>query len=123
MKKFFALPVLVLLFAALSQSTHTQEGGNSANGAVYGARNFATLRAAELFRIGLESYNRFAFNETILSLEQALSFLPDEPLLLDYLGRAYYRSGLERIALRQWQAALMLYSNDAAETLMLNSRI
>jgi hypothetical protein len=35
--------------------------------------SLSALRATELFRMGLESYNRFAFNEARLSLEQALS--------------------------------------------------
>jgi DNA-binding beta-propeller fold protein YncE len=79
--------------------------------------------AREEFRVGVQAYNRFAFNEAILSFERALSFRPGEPLILDWLGRSYYRSGLENIALRQWQSALQGYGSDSGEALLLSSRI
>lgn len=83
----------------------------------------AALHAAEEFRRGVQSYNRYAFNESILSLEKALSYKPNEALILDWLGRAYYRSGLEDTALRQWQAALAAYAPTSSEGLLLNGRI
>jgi DNA-binding beta-propeller fold protein YncE len=73
--------------------------------------------------VGVQAYNRYAFNEAILSFERALAFRPGEPLILDWLGRSYYRSGLEDTALRQWQSAADLYGPSAAETLVLVSRI
>ncbi|MDR2101672.1 MAG: NHL repeat-containing protein, partial [Treponema sp.] len=79
--------------------------------------------AREEFRVGVQAYNRFAFNEAILSFERALSFRPGEPLILDWLGRSYYRSGFEDIALRQWQAALRGYEPSSGEALLLSSRI
>jgi DNA-binding beta-propeller fold protein YncE len=79
--------------------------------------------AREEFRIGVQAYNRFAFNEAILSFERALSFRPGEPLLLDWLGRAYYRSGFEESAIRQWIAASGGYEPMSTESLLLNSRI
>ncbi|MDR2149231.1 MAG: 6-bladed beta-propeller [Spirochaetaceae bacterium] len=79
--------------------------------------------AREEFRIGVQAYNRFAFNESILSFERALSFRPDEALIHEWLGRAYYRSGMEGIALAQWQAAAAGYSAGSQEILLLNSRI
>jgi DNA-binding beta-propeller fold protein YncE len=81
------------------------------------------LNATEAFRGGLEAYNRFAFNEAIYALEQALSYKPGEGLILDWLGKAYYRSGLEEIALRQWQAALGSYPPASPEALIISSRI
>jgi DNA-binding beta-propeller fold protein YncE len=79
--------------------------------------------AREEFRVGVQAYNRFAFNEAILSFERALSFRPGEPLILDWLGRSYYRSGLEDIALRQWQSAVQGYGSSSAEAPLLSSRI
>ncbi|QQO08004.1 6-bladed beta-propeller [Breznakiella homolactica] len=79
--------------------------------------------AREEFRLGVQAYNRFSFNEAILSFERALSFRPGEPLILDWLGRAYYRSGMEDTALRQWQAALEFYERGSNEALLLASRI
>jgi DNA-binding beta-propeller fold protein YncE len=81
------------------------------------------VNAREEFRIGVQAYNRFAFNEAILSFERALSFRPGEPLILDWLGRSYYRSGFENIALRQWQSALQGYGSSSGEALLLSSRI
>jgi DNA-binding beta-propeller fold protein YncE len=81
------------------------------------------IRAGEQFRLGVQSYNRYAFNEAILSFERALAFKPGEPLILDWLGRAYYRSGLEENALRQWQAAAAGYGWNSGEGMLLGSVI
>src|SRR5574344_1542986 len=61
--------------------------------------------AEEEFRRGVQSYYRGSFNESVLQFEKALSYLPGENLILDWLGKAYYRSGIEGAALQQWQAA------------------
>ena len=63
------------------------------------------VRAGEEFRTGIQAYNRYAYNEAIRAFESALAYRPDEALILDWLGRAYYKSGLEEIALRQWERA------------------
>lgn len=81
------------------------------------------LNATESFRIGLEAYNRHAFNESITALEQALSYKPGEGLILDWLAKAYYRSGFEEIAIRQWQAAVRAYPPASPEAVIINSRI
>lgn len=62
--------------------------------------------AEEEFRRGVQSYYRGAFNESILEFEKALSYLPGETLILDWLGKAYYRSGIEGAALQLWNYAL-----------------
>ncbi|GHU38748.1 hypothetical protein FACS1894190_01040 [Spirochaetia bacterium] len=98
-----------------------QAGGNGAGAGSFGSDQ-NSLNAAESFRIAVEAYNRFAFNESILTLEQALFYKPGEPLILDWLGRAYYRSGMENIALRQWQAATEAYGA-APESVLIGSRI
>ena len=92
-------------------------------GPVTGGTGPAALSAADEFRVGVQAYNRFAYNEAILSFERALSFRPGEPIILDWLGRAYYRSGFEEIALRQWQSALDIYGRNTGVGMLLGSRI
>ena len=62
--------------------------------------------AGDEFRRAVQVYYRGAFNDSVLLFEKALSYLPGEPLILDWLGKAYYRSGVEGAALQQWQFAL-----------------
>jgi DNA-binding beta-propeller fold protein YncE len=81
------------------------------------------MYAREEFRLGVQAYNRFSFNAAISFFERALFYRPTEPLILDWLGRSYYRSGLEEIALNQWQAAVQGYGETAPESLVLRSRI
>ncbi len=61
--------------------------------------------ASEEFRRGVQAYYRGTFNEAILLFEKALSFLPGEPLILDWLGKSYYSTGVEGAAAAQWEAA------------------
>lgn len=68
--------------------------------------NADRVRAAEEFRRGVQAYYRGYFNEAILVFEKALSYIPGEPQILDWLGKAYYRTGVEGAALQQWQFAL-----------------
>jgi len=81
------------------------------------------LVAAEEFRLGVQAFNRFSYNEAILAFERSLSFRPGEPLILDWLGRAYYRSGFEETALRQWRAALDIYGRNTGVGMLLGARI
>ncbi len=79
--------------------------------------------AGEEFRRGVQAYDRYSFNDAILSFERALGYKPAEPLILERLGRAYYRSGLEDTAVRQWQAAAAAYPETSSEGILLRSRI
>ncbi|MDR1470010.1 MAG: 6-bladed beta-propeller [Spirochaetaceae bacterium] len=81
------------------------------------------VRAGEEFRIGIQAYNRYAYNEAIRAFESALAYRPNEALILDWLGRAYYKSGLEEIALRQWERAAEMYGNERDEALLARARI
>ncbi|MCA1950889.1 MAG: 6-bladed beta-propeller [Treponema sp.] len=112
MKKPVALSIILLGFAALSvlfsQDANTGFDRNA-------------LMARDEFRRGILAYNRYGFNEALLSFEKALSYKPAEPLILEWLGRAYYRSGLEETALRQWQEALRLYPAGSKQSLLLTS--
>jgi len=92
-------------------------------GPVTGGEGAAALSAAEEFRLGVHAYNRFSYNEAILSFERALSFRPGEALILDWLGKAYYRSGFEETAIRQWRAALDGYGRNTGVGMLLNARI
>jgi len=83
----------------------------------------ASVSAAEEFRLGVQAFNRFAYNEAILSFERSLSFRQGEALILDWLGRAYYRSGFEETALRQWRSALNMYGRNSGTGMLLAARI
>ena len=82
-----------------------------------------TVRAREEFRVGVQAYNRFSFNEAILSFERALSFRPGEPLILDWLGRAYFHSGIETAAFRAWQAAAEGFGLSSSQGILISSRL
>ncbi len=69
-------------------------------------KNADSLSAEQEFRRGVQAYYRGSFNDAILLFEKALSYLPSENLILDWLGKAYYRAGMEGTALQQWQFAL-----------------
>ena len=62
--------------------------------------------AEQEFRRGVQSFYRGSFNESIVQFERALSYLPGDGLILDWLGNAYFRAGLEGTALLQWEYAL-----------------
>jgi len=112
---FLSMSLFTLLAAKLQAQTP--------QGPITGGTGAAALSALEEFRLGIHAYNRFSYNEAILSFERALSFRPGEPLILDWLGKAYYRTGLEEIALRQWQAALAVYGRGTGAGMLLNARI
>ena len=61
--------------------------------------------ASDEFRRGVQAYYRGAYNEAIVQFEKALSYLPNDNLILDWLGKAYYKTGLEGDALKYWQMA------------------
>lgn len=112
-----------LLFLFASTVIFGQDEGNIRPGPVTGGTGAAAITAAEEFRVGVHAFNRFSYNEAILSFERALSFRPGEPLILDWLGKAYYRSGLEETALRQWRSALDIYGRNSGVGMLLASRI
>lgn len=70
-----------------------------------GTQTAESALAFQEFRRGVQAYYRGSFNDSILQFERALSYLPNENLILDWLGKAYYRSGIEGAALQQWQFA------------------
>lgn len=84
-----------------------------------GTRSAARGKGEEEFRRGVQAYYRGSFNDAILQFEKALSYLPNENIILDWLGKAYYRSGVEGTALENWQYA----SNNGYGGLLLQNRI
>ncbi|MDR2070978.1 MAG: NHL repeat-containing protein [Treponema sp.] len=112
--RFIILAAPLLLLPAFLEAQQSVGGGGTDRDALY---------AREEFWVGVQAYNRYTYNEAILSFERALSYRPGDPLYLDWLGRAYYRSGLEDTALRQWQAAAGIYGEGTPETLLLANRI
>ena len=103
MKKSFiatAVTALWLLIPAYTAPVFT--GDNEGSGL---SRTAEAGFAEEEFRRGVQSYYRGFFNDAIIQFEKALAYLPDENLILDWLGKAYYRAGLEGSALEQWQFA------------------
>ena len=61
--------------------------------------------AEQEFRRGVQAWYRGAFNDSLVQFEKALSYLPAESLIIDWLGKAYYRSGIEGAALQHWKLA------------------
>ena len=97
-KSIFVLLILVCsfsLYAQISQPTPADRG-----------------MAAEEFRRGVQAYYRGAFNDAILQFEKALAFIPDEPLILNWLGKSYYKAGFESTALDQWKFVSDLEPNN-----------
>jgi len=85
-----------------------------ASGFLFSQDSFSQLREPSLadrgiaekeFRLGVLSYYRGAYNEAIIQFEKALAFLPQEYLILDWLAKSYYKSGIENAALQTWTLA------------------
>ena len=118
---------LVLVFPLGAQTGNAgatePDNGRPPAAHVTGGDDIKALSAAEEFRVGVQAYYRYAFNEAILSFERALSFRPGEAIILDWLGKAYYRSGFEETALRQWRAAAEAYGRSSGPGMLLLSRV
>lgn len=105
MKKIYIfLFNIVLVFQIFSQTSYFKSP-EAYNTTVAGARTSDAGRAEQDFRRGVQSFYRGSFNDSIMEFEKALSYLPNENLILDWLGKAYYKSGIEGVALQQWNFA------------------
>ena len=81
-----------LIFVSLVSFTFSQ----TSTAGLYnenGIRSAEEGLAAEEFRRGVQAYYRGAYNESIMQFEKALSYMPNDNLILDWLGKAYYKSG------------------------------
>lgn len=104
MKKVISLLVCfyLVVFNSFSQVTTYSAGMNiPEDGIRTGEEGFAS----EEFRRGVQAYYKGAYNEAIVLFEKALSYLPNDNLILEWLGKAYYQSGMEGIALSYWKIA------------------
>ena len=95
LRTVFFISLIFVSFSLFSQDRNFTDKPSSSDKRV----------ASEEFRRGVQAYYRGTFNEAILLFEKALSRLPEEPLILDWLGKAYYSSGVEGSALTQWEFA------------------
>lgn len=62
--------------------------------------------AAQEFRRGVQSFYRGMFNESVLQFEKSLGYMSEDSLILEWLGKAYYYTGLEGTALENWNRAV-----------------
>ncbi len=62
--------------------------------------------AAEQLRLGVQSYHRGRYSESILLFEKALAYSPGEALIEYWLGRSYLKAGYDETALRVWDPLL-----------------
>lgn len=88
-------------------------------GCIFGQSSSNVGFAEQEFRRGVQAFYRGSFNDAVLQFEKALSYLPEEGLILDWLGKAYYRAGLESAAIQQWEYAIELgYENQLLQNLI-----
>ncbi|MFP4644217.1 MAG: hypothetical protein ACLFM0_07670, partial [Spirochaetales bacterium] len=64
--------------------------------------DFDSLEADEEFGWGVRAYHRGYFQDAISSFNSALSLDSENDLVREWLGRAYFRSGLEQAAADEW---------------------
>ncbi len=99
----------VCVFIAASGLLMAQSGAFASDSAnerdSVGARSAESGLAEEDFRRGVQSYYRGNYNESIMLFESALDHLPEENVILHWLGKAYYKSGVENTALFHWAYA------------------
>lgn len=62
--------------------------------------------AAQEFRRGVQSYYRGTFNDAVMQFEKALGYMPNDSLILEWLGKSYYHSGMEGTAVKSWSKAV-----------------
>ncbi len=59
-------------------------------------------RAQEEFRFGVLSFHAGRFSDAIVAFTRGLAFSPEDDLIREWLGRAYYQGGFEDAALNEW---------------------
>jgi len=122
-KKLLAAALIILSSNLWAQSADSNQGDSQRRAYITGGEDINAINAAAEFRVGIHAYNRYAFNEAILSFERALAFRPGEAVIMDWLGKAYYRSGFENTALRQWKAAADAYGINTGPGMVVGNRI
>ena len=104
MKKTFAIFLIFNLFcfSVFSQTITSDAGMTVPDDRI---RTDKETFASDEFRRGVQAYYKGAFNEAIVQFEKALSYMPNDNLILEWLGKAYYKTGVEGSALQYWQTA------------------
>ena len=104
MKKTFAIFLIFNLFcfSVFSQSITSDAGMIVPEDRI---RTDKETFASDEFRRGVQAYYKGAFNESIVQFEKALSYMPNDNLILEWLGKAYYKTGIEGSALQYWKTA------------------
>ena len=82
---FFSLLLLLCTAAAVGQNI-----------------DIDSLEAEEEFGWGVRAYHRGYFQDAISTFNSALSLVPENELIREWIGRAYFRSGLEQAAVDEW---------------------
>ncbi|WDI37697.1 hypothetical protein [Entomospira culicis] len=62
-----------------------------------------SIKAMELFNWGVRAFHEGLYNKALLDFEQAVRLKPSEPLYRLWLGYANFATGLDDLAIRQWQ--------------------
>ncbi|MGP1474670.1 MAG: hypothetical protein ACTTJ1_04610 [Treponema sp.] len=101
MKKKLFIKIIFFCLCPIA-FTQTQSAGLQS---LDGLRTAEEGFAAEEFRRGVQTYYRNSYNDAVNQFEKALSYMPYDNLILDWLGKAYYHSGLEGSALDRWKTA------------------
>lgn len=117
MKKILSVVFSAVFISLVFAQTTTSDAGLS----VPEDRNRTSSEgfASEEFRRGVQAYYKGSFNEAVVQFERALSFLPNDNLILEWLGKTYYKTGLEGSALSYWQSAV----NNGYGGLLLQNKI
>lgn len=80
------------------------------------AIDMKAVEAEDNLRWGVIAFNNGFYNKAVQSLEKALALKPENPLVLMWLGRSYYMSGLEDAALAEWEK--IIESGEASASLI-----
>lgn len=88
----FFLKIYLLLFLSI--------------GTIYSQDFMDVSHGFDQFKGGIKSFYSGHFNKAIFSFEKAVSFNSKDFLAREWLGRAYYMSGLEDTALSVWESLL-----------------
>ncbi len=95
MKRRSVLPILLIILGSVCVSAQTPPGT--------GQIDLDLARSREEFRWGVGAFHESRFADAIVAFTRALSFKPDNVLSREWLGRAYFHSGLVDAALAEWQ--------------------
>lgn len=118
--KFFKYSIFAGFFlTSLSAQSGAFKSSESLSNTKTGTKSAAVGLAEQEFRRGVQAYYRGSFNDAVIQFEKSLAYLPSENIILDWLGKSYYRSGIEGAALQQWEFA----SENGYGGLLLKNRI